>query len=169
MTNKPVEPPAHFPRRLKNGMAAKKIQKDVVAAINDGLDIPDAFLNAGIPRGTYKDWKRWYIQDVQNGYTGTQLIDLFDAAIKADTDLHREISSIMLGKAREGDTKMIMYVEDNRFGAANKRKNNIDVSGDDKGNVQINIINMSSVEKDEVEEIEVYGECRDDSDSTEMD
>ena len=63
---------------------------------------------------------------------------------------------------------MLMYLEDNRFGAANKRKNNIALDGD-KGNVQINIINMSGVETDDIEEIEVHGECRDDSDTTEMD
>ena len=76
-------------------------------------------------------------------------------------------------KVDEGDTRMMMYMADNRFGNANRRKNTLEVGSKNDGNVNINIVNMTSVdaleEGEEVEEIEVNGECRDDTDPTEMD
>ena len=167
MSEVPV-PKAHFPAKLKHGRRAEKIRKVVCEGIADGLDVREAFLAAGIGKQTYYKWRQWFVEDLANGYTGTQLIDLFLAVIEADVGLHRDLRKVMVEKAKAGDTRMLMYLEDNRFGAANKRKNNISLDSA-KNAVQINIIGMSNVETDKVEEIEVHGECRDDSDTAEMD
>ena len=162
----------HEPYQLNTSNKRSHIIAEVKKGIRDGLDVEDAFLNAGIPRDTYRRWKRELKEDIRDGFTGTGLMKVFFEVAKEDIALHRKLRKQMFAKAEEGDTKMMIYLEDNRFGAANKRKNNIELGSSEKGNTTINIVNMKGVETDESEEqveIEVNGRCRDDSNSTEMD
>ena len=164
--------PHHEPYHIDTNRKKEALEKKVIAAINDGLPVQDAFILAGIPKDTYMRWKRECVEDIQNGYTGTHLISLMMNVAKADKQLYRGLSKAMFKKANEGDTRLMMYLADNRFGNANKRKNTLELEAREQNNVQINIIDMKSIETEvteDNEEIEVYGVSRDDSDSTEMD
>ena len=165
----PVTRKPHDPVKLRN----KKwitVKKKVLEGINDGLCLTDAFAYAGVPRRTYQKWRNWAMEDTEDGFTGTNLQNLMNAAMEADSGLKKRISKAMTEKAiEERDTRLLMYLGDNRLGYANKRKNQVELGSSGQNNVQINIIDMKSVEVDDEEEIEVHGECRDDSDSTEMD
>ena len=163
----------HLPYKLETTKQYEKLRKEIIGGIRDGLPVKDAFMAAGIPQWQYYDWRRWFEEDVVDGFTGTNLIKLFFEVMKEDKKLYRRLSRKMMEKVDEGDTRMMMYMADNRFGNANKRKNTLEVGSKNDGNVNINIVNMTSVdaleEGEEVEEIEVNGECRDDTDPTEMD
>lgn len=165
--------PPHMPYKLETKAQYEKIRKDVIGGIRDGLPVVDAFEAAGVPRFTYYDWRRWFEEDFVDGFTGTNLINLFLEVMKEDKQLYRRLSRKMLEKVDEGDARIMMYMADNRFGNANKRKNTLEVGSKNDGNVNINIVNMTSVdaleEGEEIEEIEVNGECRDDTDPAEMD
>ena len=164
--------PHHEPYQLDTKYKREKIVKTVKSAIQDGLDVEEGFILAGIPKNTYQRWCRELVEDMEQGYTGTNLMNVMFEIAQEDIRLHRKLRKAMMRKAEEGDVRMLMYLEDNRFGAYNKRKNNIEVGNKSKGNVQINIVSMTGVEADdeeEIEEIEVHGESRDDSDSAEMD
>lgn len=162
--------PPYEPRILEKRYEMERLQKEIVGAIEDGLPIGDAFELAGISKSTYKRWVNKFVEDTNYGYTGTNLIIFMTAIIQADKRLFRRVSKKMFSKAvDEGDTRMLMYLGDNRFGYAKKRKNNVEISSADKTPVQINVVNMKSIEADENEVIDVYGESRDDPHSTEVD
>lgn len=165
--------PPHIPYQLDTTKKYEKIRHDVIGAIRDGLPVADAFQLAGIHPKTYYSWCKYFEEDFADGFTGTNLIKLFLAVMKEDKALYRRLSRKMLEKVDEGDTRMMMYLADNRFGNANKRKNTLEIDSKESGDVTINIVNMTSVdaleEGEEIEEIEVNGECRDDPDPAEMD
>lgn len=167
----PILKKPHDPAKLKD-KKAERLKEKILDGIKSGLTLTDAFQYAGLSRHTYQYWRRCYIEDVEEGYTDTNLINFMNEVIKADAGLKKRISSVMLEKALdEKDTRMLMYLADNRIGYANRRKNQVEL-GSGSNNVQINIIDMKSVdaiEEDNYEEIEVNGVSRDDSDSTKMD
>lgn len=163
----------HSPAKLKD-KKAETLKRQIIEGIESGLSLTDAFQYAGLSRHTYQYWRRCYLEDVEAGYTNTNLIKFMNEVMRADSGLKKRISEAMLEKALdEKDTRMLMYLADNRIGYANRRKNQLEL-GSGSNNVQINIIDMKSVEavedkEDTYEEIEVNGVSRDDSDSTEMD
>lgn len=166
--------PAHEPYQIDTTAKLEKLQNEIIGAIRDGLPVRDAFILAGIPMDTYYRWVRECKEDLADGYTGTNLIMLMQAVAREDKRLFRNLSKAMMEEAIDnGNVRMQMYLADNRFGYANRRKNILDMNTGNKGETTINIVNMTSVDDDvettEVEEIEVHGECRDDSDTTELD
>jgi hypothetical protein len=168
--------PPHEPRLLADKLDREILLKKVKDGINCGLTASEAFVAAGGSKHTFKDWLRFYREDVEDGYTGTNLIMFIDELARADIQLHKRLLKAMWKKADEGDTRILMYLEDNRFGAANKRKNTLELDAKDDKAIEINIVNMTGVDADNNEEeaIEVDyevndGSSRDDSNSTEMD
>ena len=172
---KRIEP--HMPRRLKNTNTMRKLKRDVIENIEEGgLSIEDACVLAGIPRETYYRWKREALEDLNDGFTGTNLQEFMFDIIKADKKLFAKLNKHMWDKVDEGDARIMMYLADNRFGYANKRKNTLELETKDDKGIEINIVNMTGVDADNNEEeaIEVDyevndGSSRDDSNSTEMD
>ncbi len=165
--------PAHEPRKLQTKKATEKLTKQIVAAIEDGLPVKDAFILNGISGSTYARWRKECVEDMADGFTGTNLIKLMTDVAKADKNAFRRLSKSMMNKAEDGDSRMMMYLADNRFGYAHKRKNVLDVGNESGNNIQINIVDMKGneqiEEQDDIEEIVVNGVCRDDSNSEEMD
>ena len=161
----------HEPRLLKN-KKHMTIKKKVCEGVRRGLPVRKAFRKAGVNVNTYDRWLRWAKEDLEKGFTGTALIDLMLAVAQEEDELHARIMERGIDVAMDGNVKMITYLLDNRFGYVKQRKNAGVVDTDDKGDININIVNMTGVEtdnNDDVVEIEVNGECRDDSDPTEMD
>ena len=162
----------HLPNKLKNGKD-EQIKKDVLAAIEAGMPLGDAFGYAGVVKQTFKQWSMWFKEDLVNGFTDTPLINLFNEVMIADKRYALRVHKVISKKAlEEEDTRMLMYIADNRLKYANKRRNNIELGSSEQNNIQINIIDMKSVDslpESDVEEIEVNGISRDDSDSAEMD
>ena len=161
----------HMPHKLKNTVKMRALTKRVVESIEkQGLSIEDACALEGIPRATYFRWKQEALEDLEDGFTGTNLQEFIFNVVKADKKLLGRLNERMWDKVDEGDVRIMMYLADNRFGYANKRKSTVEIgSQGNKGATTINIVNMTGVESDDNEEIDVYGECGDDSDSTEMD
>lgn len=162
----------HEPYQLDTPWKLEKIKKTVIDAIEDGLPVREAFILAGVDSSTYYRWCREFVEDLEDGFTGTALMDLMSSVAKADAGVFRSFSKKMMQKAEEGDTRIMIYLADNRFGYANKRKNTLEVGSNEDSNIEINIVNMTGVDTDtntEIEEIEVNGVSRDDSDTTEMD
>jgi len=145
--------PPHIPYQLDTKAKYEKLEREIVGAIRDGLPIKDAFILAGINPHTFYRWRDEFIEDIQDGFTGTNLIMLMTTIMKEDKAVFRRISKKMLEKADEGDTRILMYLADNRFGYANKRKNNVEIgaASKDKG-VEINIVNMTSVDSSDDDE-----------------
>ena len=169
----PILRKPHDPAKLK-GKKAEKIKKDILDGIKAGLPLGESFKYAGLSRFTYQKWRNWWLEDLEEGYKDTNLINFMNEIMRADSGLKKRISEAMLEKAiDEKDTRMLMYLADNRIGYANMRRNQVELASG-SNNVQINIIDMKSVEaiddnSDDYEEIEVNGVSRDDSDPTEMD
>lgn len=169
---KPERTTPHMPYRLQNGNTLKKLIREVTEQIEKGLSVEDACVVSGIPRDTYYRWKKEALEDLEDGFTGTNLQKFIFEITKADKKLFARLNSHMWDKVEEGDARIMMYLADNRFGYANKRKNTVELDTTNKKTAPvINIVNMTGVETDEEEnvEIEVNGKCRDDSNSTEMD
>lgn len=166
--NLPFEPP-----RLDTKWKREKLEKKITEAIYDGLPVRDAFELAGIPKDTYYTWRQRYVEDIGYGYTGTNFLVFMRNVMKADKESFRRLSRKMMEKVDDGDTKMMIYMADNRFGYANRRKNQVELgSSSENNNIQINIIDMKSndqIEETEHEEIVVNGVSRDDSDPAEVD
>ena len=172
MTNLPDTcEPAFMPYKLEKKWDYDRIRETILEAIDDGLPVVDAFKLAGISEKSFYNWKKYYQRDLENGYSGTRFIMLMNDVAKRDGKLKRRISKALIEKGvDEKDTRVLMYLADNRLGYANRRKNQVELGSKGQNNIQINVIDMKSNEVDEdIEEIEVHGECRDDSNSTEMD
>lgn len=165
---------AHIPYQLNTSQKRSHVLSVVKGAIRDGLDVAEGFMLLGIPESTYRRWCREAIQDLEDGFTGTPLQDVIFEIAEEDINLHRKLRRAMFKKAEEGDSRMMMYLEDNRFGAANKRKQSVEIGAKDDNKFEINITNMVGVESDDDGDnsIEVdYNEVErgDDSDSTTVD
>ena len=163
--------PAHEPYLIETKWQREKLEKEIIGAIEDGLPVRDAFQLAGVNLYTYYRWRKWYQEDIEAGFKGTELIQLMENVAKADKNLFRQLSKSMMKSAEEGNVRMQMYLADNRFGYANRRKNKLELgsSNKDDGKPVINIVNMTSVDEEEEEVIDVHGECRDDSDPAALD
>lgn len=168
--------PPFMPYHLDTKAKYEKVRKEILGGIRDGLPVKDAFIAAGIAQYTYYEWQRRYVEDVRDGFTGTNFLKLMNEVMREDKQLFRRLSRKMMEKVDEGDTRIMMYMADNRFGYANRRKNTLELGSKENSDVTINIVNMNSVDEVDdndddvvVEEIEVHGECRDDSDPAEMD
>lgn len=153
----------HEPYQLNTPNKRKHIVSVVKKAIDDGLDVEDGFVMAGIPVSTYRRWRREAVEDWKDGFTGTNLQNVMMEIAQADINFHRKLRRAMFKKVEEGDTRMMMYLEDNRFGASNKRKQNIEVGTKTDNNIQINITPMTGVETDEEPPIDVKGEVKQDN------
>ena len=169
----PVIREPHIPRKLKNTNSMRKLKKEVIAGINRGLSVEDACIMAGIARATYYRWKAEALEDLDDGYTGTNLQEFIFGITKADKELFAKLNEHMWDKVEEGDSRIMMYLADNRFGYANKRKNTLELETKDDKGIEINIVNMTSVEPD-TDPIDIDyevndGDSRDDSDSTTLD
>lgn len=153
----------------------RKLKKQVISSIEKGkLSIEDACVVNGIPRETYYRWKREALEDLGEGFTGTNLQEFIFDITKADKQLLAKLNEHMWDKVEEGDARIMMYLADNRFGYANKRKNTFELETKDDKGIEINIVNMTGVDADKDDSIEVDyevndGSSRDDSNSTEMD
>ena len=159
----------HEPYLLENGMKAKAMTRNIVEAIEDGLPVEDAFKAEGITYRTYRRWFKEAMEDIENGFTGTHLITLFLAVIKADTKLFRKYSKKMFELADEGDTRMLMYLADNRFGYANKRKQKVELDTVEDTAIEINIVEMTPIDEEEEEVIEVERTSGDDTNPKALD
>lgn len=171
MTKLPEVREPHIPYKLRNTQKMRALAKRIAVSVEkQGLSIEDACVLHGIPARTYFRWKQEALEDLDDGFTGTNLQEFIFTVTEADKKLLAKLNERMWDKVDEGDARIMMYLADNRFGYANKRKNTVEIgSQGNKGATTINIVNMTGVESDDNEEIDVYGECRDDSDSTEMD
>lgn len=165
----------HDPTKLKHWNTAKKMERDVVKSIKeDGLSPIEACIEAGITKQTYCKWVNWAIEDWEAGFTGTRLQDFIIAVQRADLSLKKRLNHAMWDKVEEGDARIMMYLADNRFGYAKQRKQTLELETKDDKGIEINIVNMTGVDADKEEAIEVDyevndGKRGDDSNSTEMD
>lgn len=165
----------HCPNKIKNHTRRHSLKNKIVDGVNNGLSPREAFELVGIPADYFTLWKRWAIEDLEEGFTGTELQDFIFSIVKADKELLLKLDKRMWDKVDEGDSRIMMYLADNRFGYANQRKSSLELDTSSKGGVEINIVNMTGVDTDnspidvdymEKEDLDGY---RDDSNSTEMD
>jgi hypothetical protein len=164
----------HFPNKIKNAKRRNSLKKKIVEAVNNGLSPREGFELVGIPADYFSVWKRWAIEDLDEGFTGTELQTFIFDIVKADKELLLRLDKRMWDKVDEGDSRIMMYLADNRFGYANRRKQSLELDTSSKGNVEINIVNMTGVDSDnapiDVDYVENdVDEYRDDSNSAEMD
>lgn len=112
-----------------------------------GMPIKAAFQKEGIGKWTYRDWKKAYEKELEDGKTDTPLIRLFATAEIADAKIHGDISECAINLANEGDTRMVMFLLEHRFGYK-KNKKEVELSNKDNAPLQINIVDMKE-ESDE--------------------
>lgn len=170
----PVIRQPHMPKKLENTNTMRKLKRNVIEGIEKGLSVEDACILAGIPRRTYYRWKAEAIEDLEDGYTGTNLQEFIFGITKADKKLFAKLNEHMWDKVEEGDSRIMMYLADNRFGYANKRKNTLELETKEDKGIEINIVNMTGVDTDNTEPIDVDyevndGNSRDDSNTTTLD
>lgn len=131
----------HRPNTLAHGYKAN-LKKAVKYIEEDGLKIHQAVsLAFGITQRTWNIWEKNAIEDLENGFTGTELLDVYFTVLSADANSERKLTR----KARElalddNNTEMLKFLLERRHGYRKKSKEEVEVKATDDFNFNINIV-----------------------------
>lgn len=139
----------HHPTALDHNYK-KKTKKAVEYIKEDGMKVREAaMLVFGISYSTFSRWKKEALEDLTNGYTGTQLQYVIRELYKADVDSGRKLTR----KARElalddeePNVEMLKFLLERRHGYRKQSKKDVEVSTADDFNFNINIVDSKKKE-----------------------
>lgn len=150
----------HKPKKLAQN--PDKLGEKVAKYVRSCVRTEKAAGLAGIAESTYRNWKRWMNEEIEHGYTGTQIQRFFEPIMKAEAEAEMDLVTVVANTGKEGDWKAAAFLLEKRFKYNNKREVEISASDDDdSGQININITKMG----------EKHGEseCRDDEHPDEVD
>ena len=140
----------HRPNTLAHGYKAN-LKKAVKYIEEDGLKIHQAVsLAFGITQRTWNIWEKNAIEDLENGFTGTELLDVYFTVLSADANSERKLTR----KARElalddNNTEMLKFLLERRHGYKKQTQQEVEVATKDDLNFNINIVDSKKREDDD--------------------
>ena len=140
MPRKNPENDFHDPYTLGNDW---KTKTDKVARYvsEDGMKINEALtLVFGVHKRTWDKWRRWALEDYENGFTGTRLQTVVTKLSQADMEAGRFLSRKARDLAlKEDNVEMLKFLLERRHGYKKESKKDVEVSTKDDFNFNINI------------------------------
>ena len=139
----------HRPNTLAKGYKAN-LKKAVKYIEEDGLKIHQAVsLAFGITQRTWNIWEKNAIEDLENGFTGTELLDVYFTVLSADANSERKLTR----KARElalddNNTEMLKFLLERRHGYKKQTQQEVEVATKDDLNFNINIVDSKPKDDD---------------------
>ena len=140
----------HRPNTLAQGYKAN-LKKAVKYIEEDGLKIHQAVsLAFGITQRTWNIWEKNAIEDLENGFTGTELLDVYFTVLSADANSERKLTR----KARElalddNNTEMLKFLLERRHGYKKQTQQEVEVATKDDLNFNINIVDSKPKKDDD--------------------
>lgn len=142
----------HRPNTLAHGYKAN-LKKAVKYIEEDGLKIHQAVsLAFGITQRTWNIWEKNAIEDLENGFTGTELLDVYFTVLSADANSERKLTR----KARElalddvsPNTEMLKFLLERRHGYKKQTQQEVEVATKDDLNFNINIVDSKPKKDDD--------------------
>ena len=140
----------HRPNTLAKGYKAN-LKKAVKYIEEDGLKIHQAVsLAFGITQRTWNIWEKNAIEDLENGFTGTELLDVYFTVLSADANSERKLTR----KARElalddNNTEMLKFLLERRHGYKKQTQQEVEVATKDDLNFNINIVDSKPKKDDD--------------------
>lgn len=114
--------------------------KAVCADIRKGMPIKNAFAHQGVLGNTYNRWVREARQDWENGFEDTPLLNFMIGAAKVYEEAHMDLLGVAFDLAKEGDSKMVMFLLKSVYGHNPNKKKEVEVTTSDDTVFNINII-----------------------------
>lgn len=107
----------------------------------DGMKINEALtLVFGVHKRTWDKWRRWALEDYENGFTGTRLQEVVTKLSQADMEAGRFLSRKARDLAlKEDNVEMLKFLLERRHGYKKESKKDVEVSTKDDFNFNINI------------------------------
>ena len=132
----------HKPKKLARSpeVLGEKVAKYVRSCVR----VEKAAGLEGICESTYRNWKRWMKEEIEHGYTGTQIQRFFEPILKAEAEAEMDIIKIISDKAKDdGDWKAAAFLLEKRFKYNNKQELEVSTGDDESNEININITKMS--------------------------
>jgi len=141
----------HRPNALAHGYKTK-LRKAVKYITEDGLRIEKAVALAfGISDKRWYVWQKQAREDEENGFTGTELLNVYHAIMAADSDGERKLARRAQDLALDEinpNTEMLKFLLERRHGYKKQTQQEVEVATKDDLNFNINIVD-SKKKKDE--------------------
>lgn len=132
--------PYHEPNALQKDY--KKNLDEAVRLIREGLPPHDAFVKVyGLHHSTWYHWRDHALEDIENGYTDTPLVNALVKMCQADIDSHHKLvkKAQSIATDGEGNVEMIKFLLERRYGYKKKSQKEVEVTSSDDFNFNINI------------------------------
>ena len=150
----------HKPKKL--AQSPDKLGEKVAKYVRSCVRTEKAAGLAGIAESTYRKWKIWMNEEIEHGYTGTQIQRFFEPIMKAEAEAEMDLVTVVANTGKNGDWKAAAFLLEKRFKYNNKKEVEISTSDDEDNNeININITKMS--------EKHGQSECGDDGHTDEVD
>lgn len=141
----------HRPNALAHGYKTK-LKRAVKYITEDGLKIEKAVsLAFGVSGRLWYVWQKQAREDEENGFSGTELLDVYHTLMAADSDSERRLAR----RARElaldentPNTEMLKFLLERRHGYKKQTQQDVEIATKDDLNFNINIVD-SKPQKDD--------------------
>lgn len=137
----------HRPNALAHGYKTK-LKKAVKYVEEDNLKVDKAVSMAfGIRPRQWRRWEEMVVEDVNKGYSGTELMDVYFTLMEADgrceSKFTRKAGNLAL---EEDNVDMIKFILERRFGYKKQTQKEVEVATKDDLNFNINIVDSKKKE-----------------------
>ena len=137
---------AHNPNLLRYRTGEELIEK-ICEDARRCLPIESCFVKNGVKLNTYRQWRRWYREEVEEGLEDTPIINLFSRVYQAERESEAVILDIEVDHALNGSLKATQHLLDNRFGYG-KKKSEVELNVKEDTPIKFEIVDMKPLDND---------------------
>ena len=140
----------HTPHALKRPDWKRNLEDAIGYIKDDGMKIPEAVVLAfGVSKWSWYRWREEALEDINNGYTGTNLITTVRRLSRADAASSRALSRKARDLALDDEDPsedMLKFLLERRHGYKKESKKEVAVEAKDDFNFNINIVDSKKEE-----------------------